>query len=58
MTPDITLGSWLAKRSSATPEARALTYCPPDSDASTLTFAQMLDRIDRLAAAFREGGVC
>ena len=58
MTPDITLGSWFAKRAAATPEARALTFCPQSEESSTLTFAQMLDRIDRLAAAFREGGVC
>lgn len=53
MTPDITLGSWFAKRAAATPEARALTF-----EGSTLTFAQMIDRIDRLAAAFKEGGIC
>ena len=58
MTPDITLGSWFAKRAAATPEARALTYCPPDGQPSTFTFAQLLDRMDRLAAAFRQGGVC
>ncbi|HEX4864233.1 MAG TPA: AMP-binding protein, partial [Acidimicrobiales bacterium] len=51
--PDITLGSWFAKRAEATPEARALTF-----EGSTLNFGQFLDRIDRLAEGFRAGGVC
>ena len=51
--PDVTLGSWFAKRAEATPEARALTF-----EGSTLTFGQFLDRVDRAAAGFRGGGVC
>ena len=52
-TPDISLGSWFAERADATPEARALTF-----EGDTVTYAQMLDRIDRHAALLRAGGVC
>ena len=52
-TPDVTLGSWFAKRAEATPEARALTF-----EGSTVTYGQFLDRVDRVAAGFRAGGVC
>ncbi|MGH9054480.1 MAG: acyl-CoA synthetase [Acidimicrobiales bacterium] len=48
----MSLGSWFALRAAATPEARALTF-----EGSTLTFAQLLGRVDRLAEAFRARGV-
>lgn len=51
-TPDITLGSWLAKRAQATPEARALTF-----EGSTITFGEFAQRIDRFAAGLRARGV-
>ena len=53
MTPDVTLGSWFAKRAAATPDARALTF-----EGRTVTYAHFLDRIDRLAEGLRRGGVC
>lgn len=51
-TPDIGLGNWFAKRAKVTPTRRALTF-----EGVTWTYAEMLDRIDRAAAVFREGGV-
>jgi fatty-acyl-CoA synthase len=51
--PDVTLGSWFAKRAEATPEARALTF-----EGTTVTFGQFAERIDRLAAGLRSGGAC
>ncbi len=50
--PDITLGSWFAARAARSPKRRALTF-----EGSSWTFAQLQDRIDRLAAALRAGGV-
>jgi len=50
--PDISLGSWIAKRATITPTRRALTY-----DGTTWTYTELLDRIDRLAAVLRDGGV-
>jgi fatty-acyl-CoA synthase len=52
-TPDVSLGSWFSRRADRTPNRRALTF-----EGSTWTYAQLLDRVDRLAAAFRDGGVC
>jgi len=52
-TPDISLGNWLAKRAAATPSSRALTF-----EGSTLTYGQLMDRVDRLAAGLAAGGVC
>jgi fatty-acyl-CoA synthase len=52
-TPDISLGNWLAKRATASPAARALTF-----EGHTLNYGQVMERVDRLAAALRAGGVC
>jgi len=52
-TPDISLGNWFARRAAMSPTRRALTF-----EGSTTTYAQLLDRIDRLAAALRAGGTC
>jgi fatty-acyl-CoA synthase len=51
--PDISLGAWLARRTRATPESRALTF-----EGTTFTYRQVMDRVDRLAAGLRAGGVC
>jgi fatty-acyl-CoA synthase len=51
--PDISLGNWFYQRSLRTPERPALTF-----EGQTFTYAQMQDRIDRLATALRAGGVC
>jgi fatty-acyl-CoA synthase len=52
-TPDISLGNWLLQRSRRTPNRRALTF-----EGQTWTYGELLERVDRLAAAFRAGGVC
>jgi fatty-acyl-CoA synthase len=51
--PDISLGSWFGRRATRSRHRRALTF-----EGTTLTYGQMLDRIDRLATALRSGGVC
>jgi fatty-acyl-CoA synthase len=51
--PDVSLGSWLAKRASRTPHRRALTF-----EGATWTYRELQERIDRLAGAFRDGGLC
>jgi fatty-acyl-CoA synthase len=51
--PDISLGNWFAQRAGRSPRRRALTF-----EGTTLTYAELLDRIDRLAAGLRAGGVC
>ena len=50
---DISLGHWLARRAERSPRRRALTF-----EGTTLTFAQLQERVDRLASALRAGGVC
>ncbi len=50
---DVSLGSWFARRAAATPDRRALSF-----EGTTRTYAQLLDRVDRLAAGLRAGGVC
>jgi fatty-acyl-CoA synthase len=50
---DVSLGRWLAARAAASPSRRALTF-----EGTTLTYAQVQDRIDRVAAALRDMGVC
>ena len=50
---DIGLGSWFSRRVRQTPQRPALTF-----EGTTWSFAEMLDRIDRLAAALRSAGVC
>ena len=52
-TVDVSLGSWFARRAAATPDRRALSF-----EGTTRTYAQFLDRVDRLAAGLRAGGVC
>jgi fatty-acyl-CoA synthase len=51
--PDISLGNWFAQRAVRSPRRRALTF-----EGTTLTYAELLDRVDRLAAGLRDGGVC
>ena len=53
MTPDIGLGNWLYQRALRTPHRKALTF-----EGTTWTYAQLQDRIDRFASAFRANGVC
>jgi fatty-acyl-CoA synthase len=53
MTPDIGLGNWLYQRALRTPHRKALTF-----GGVTLTYAQLQDRIDRLASGLRASGVC
>jgi fatty-acyl-CoA synthase len=50
--PDISLGNWFAQRAIRSPRRRALTF-----EGATLTYGELLDRIDRLAAGLRAGGV-
>jgi fatty-acyl-CoA synthase len=50
---DVSLGSWFARRAALSPNRRALTF-----EGTTRTYAQFLDRVDRLAAGLRAGGVC
>ena len=50
---DLSLGRWLAARAAASPSRRALTF-----EGTTLTYGRLQDRIDRLAADLRRGGVC
>ena len=50
--PDVTLGTWFAARAARSPQRRALTF-----EGTTWTYAQLLDRVDRLAAALRSGGL-
>ncbi len=51
--PDVSLGGWFARRAVRSPNRRALTF-----EGATLTYGQVLDRVDRLAAVLRDGGVC
>src|SRR5207248_6060684 len=53
MSVDISLGRWFFERARRSPKRRALTF-----EGATWTYAEMQDRIARLAAAFRDGGVC
>ncbi|MEI2764750.1 MAG: long-chain fatty acid--CoA ligase [Dermatophilaceae bacterium] len=50
--PDISVGAWFAARAARSPHRRALTF-----EGTTWTFAQVADRVARLAAALRAGGV-
>ena len=50
--PQICLGNWFAARADRSPDRRALTF-----EGQTLTYRQLLDRVDRLAAGFRKQGV-
>jgi len=51
-TPDISLANWLAQRARRSPARRALTF-----EGETWTYAQLQERIDRLASAMRAEGV-
>jgi len=53
MTPDVSLGRWFFERARRSPHRRALTF-----EGTTWTYAEMQDRIDRLAGALRGHGVC
>ena len=53
MDPDISLGHWFAERAALTPNRRALTF-----EGTTWDYAEMLRRIDSLAADLQQGGVC
>jgi len=50
--PDLGLAAWLTRRTRCTPHRRALTF-----EGVTWTYQELLDRVDRLAAALRAGGV-
>ena len=50
--PDVSLGHWFAQRAKSSPNRRCLTF-----EGTTRTYREMLDRIDRVAAALRDGGV-
>jgi fatty-acyl-CoA synthase len=49
---DVSLGGWFEQRVRLTPDRRCLSF-----EGETWTYATMLERIDRTAAALREGGV-
>lgn len=52
-TPEsMDLGSWIARRAAIGPDRPAITF-----DDTTMSFREFSDRIDRLAAALRAGGV-
>jgi fatty-acyl-CoA synthase len=51
-TPDVSLASWFAKRAERTPSRRALTF-----EGRTSTYAELWQRVERLAAGLRVGGV-
>jgi fatty-acyl-CoA synthase len=53
MAPDIGLGNWLYQRARRTPHRKALTF-----EGTTWTYAEIQQRIDRLATALRANGVC
>ncbi|MGV1010230.1 MAG: acyl-CoA synthetase [Dermatophilaceae bacterium] len=50
--PDVTLGTWFAARARRSPNRRALTF-----EGATWTYGQLLERVERLAAALRSGGL-
>ncbi len=52
MSPDVSLGNWLRQRAIRSPKRRAVTF-----EASTLTYGELQDRIDRAAIVLRDGGV-
>ncbi len=53
MTPDIGLGNWLYQRALRTPHRKALTF-----EGTTWSYAQLQDRIDRLANGLHANGIC
>jgi len=50
--PDVSLGNWLAQRARRSGHRRALTF-----EGTTWTYAELQDRIDRLAGGLRAHGV-
>ncbi len=48
----LALGSWLERRARLTPQRRALTF-----EGQAWSYRDLLEQVDRLAAAFRSGGV-
>ena len=50
--PDISVSGWFAARAARSLDRRALTF-----EGQTWTYRQLLNRVDRLAAGFREQGV-
>ncbi len=53
MAADFGLGNWFSRRTRQTPQRPALTF-----EGVTWSFAQMQDRIDRVATVLRSNGVC
>jgi fatty-acyl-CoA synthase len=53
MSADIGLGNWLYQRALRTAHRKALTF-----EGTTWTYAEIQQRVDRLAAALRAAGVC
>jgi fatty-acyl-CoA synthase len=53
MVPDIGLGNWFHQRALSSPKRKALTF-----EGTTWTYAELQQRIDRLASALRANGVC
>lgn len=51
MIPNLTVTHWFESRTSDFPDNKALTF-----DGHTQTYAQLLDRVDRVAAVLREHG--
>lgn len=51
-SPDISVSGWFAARTARSGSRPALTF-----EGTTHTYAQLLDRVDRLAAALRAGGL-
>jgi fatty-acyl-CoA synthase len=50
--PNVGLGRMIAKRAMLSPNNRAITF-----EGETWTYRELLDRVDRLAASLRDGGV-
>ncbi len=53
MQPAVGLGHWFARRAELTPHRCALVF-----EGREWTYAEMIQRVNRLAAAMRAGGVC
>lgn len=52
MTPDVSLGNWMLQRAKRSPKRRAITF-----EGSTITYAELQNRIDRTASVLRDGGI-
>ena len=51
VSPPTELGAWIARRAAATPRLPAITF-----EGSTLSYRELADRVDRLAAELAAGG--